>query len=165
MELFISRDSEGKSAYARARARQDVLEALHEALESTGISQTELARRLGIRKGAVNQVLKGNGNLRISTLAEYLAALNLQVRITVEEFNFGLSDRDVIEDDSNEPKRKMDGRWLFSSGNGVSEHSVYTDADPDAEFIGTSIEFTVSSTSKPTTESQIPVEGRAHADI
>lgn len=89
MDLFITRDSAGRKAYARSRARQDVLEALHEALEEAGITRIELAKRLGVRKGAVSQVLNGDGNVRVNTLADYLVELGFQARIKFEPFDFG----------------------------------------------------------------------------
>lgn len=89
MDLFISRDDAGRKAYASARLRQDVLEALYEALETADLSRAELAKRLGVRKGAVSQVLNGDGNLRMKTLAEYLSAMGFQARMHVEVFDFG----------------------------------------------------------------------------
>lgn len=88
MDLLVSHDDAGRREYARARLRQDVLEALHEALEGAGITQNELAKRLGVRKGAVSQVLNGKGNLRIDTLADYLSALGIQARVFCSEFSF-----------------------------------------------------------------------------
>lgn len=74
----LAATEDGARALASARLRYEILAALHESLEESGITQTELARRLGIRKSAVNQVLNGDGNMRISTLAEYLHAMGLE---------------------------------------------------------------------------------------
>lgn len=54
---------------------------LHSALAKAGISQSELAARLGVRKSAVNQVFRGDGNMRISTLADYLHAMSFEVEL------------------------------------------------------------------------------------
>lgn len=40
-------------------------------------------KKLAVRKSAVNQVFKGDGNVRITTLAEYLHALGYELRVSV----------------------------------------------------------------------------------
>ena len=47
----------GPAALASARLRRKVLHALDEGMEASGISQAELARRLGRSRSAVSQVL------------------------------------------------------------------------------------------------------------
>jgi len=74
----------GGAALAAARLRREVLVALLEAFEASGLqSQSELARRLHVRRSAVNQVLRGDGNVRINTLAEYLYALGFESNLTI----------------------------------------------------------------------------------
>lgn len=74
----------GEAALAAARLRREVLIALHEAFEASGLqSQSELARRLHVRRSAVNQVFRGDGNLRINTLAEYLHATGFELNLTM----------------------------------------------------------------------------------
>lgn len=70
----IAQRGEGARFLAAARLRREVLKILHRALAAAEINQVELAARLGVRKSAVNQVLNGDGNVRITTLAEYLHA-------------------------------------------------------------------------------------------
>lgn len=45
------------------------------AFQASGMSQKELAGELGITEGRVSQVLNGDGNFRVSTIARFLAAL------------------------------------------------------------------------------------------
>lgn len=72
----------GKAALAAARLRREVLIALHEAFAASDVdTQSEVAERLNVRKSAVSQVLRGDGNLRINTLAEYLFALGFELDI------------------------------------------------------------------------------------
>ncbi len=71
----------GARALSVSRLRYGVLKVLHSALRRSGVSQAELAGRLGIRKSAVNQVFRGDGNVRISTLAEYLHELGCELEI------------------------------------------------------------------------------------
>ena len=73
----------GTAALASARLRRKVLHALDEGMEASGISQAELARRLGRSRSAVSQVLTGDGNLRIETLAEYLQAMGCELVVSV----------------------------------------------------------------------------------
>lgn len=72
----------GKAALAAARLRREVLVALHEAFTASDVhTQSEVAERLDVRKSAVSQVFRGDGNLRINTLAEYLFALGFELNI------------------------------------------------------------------------------------
>jgi predicted XRE-type DNA-binding protein len=55
----------GEAALAAARLRREILVALHQAFTASGLkTQTEIARRLNVRKSAVSQVLRGDGNLQ-----------------------------------------------------------------------------------------------------
>lgn len=47
------------------------------------MTQVQLADRLGIRKAAVSNVLRGNGNVTAATLAEYLHAMGYEADLTV----------------------------------------------------------------------------------
>lgn len=74
----------GGRALAIARLRRTVLSTLHSAFSMSGIeSQSDLARRLRVRRSAVNQIFNGDGNLRISTLAEYLYEMGYELDITL----------------------------------------------------------------------------------
>lgn len=52
------------------------------ALKECGITQTELARRMGCTKGAISQFLSPNANLTLSTLANLMACMGYEVRLT-----------------------------------------------------------------------------------
>ena len=56
----------------------DVTEALAGALDDSGVTRAELARRLGRTPGFVSQVLGGGRNLTLRTIADIAAALSLQ---------------------------------------------------------------------------------------
>jgi transcriptional regulator with XRE-family HTH domain len=72
----------GKAALAAARLRREVLVALHEAFAASNVhTQSEVAERLHVRKSAVSQVFRGDGNLRINTLADYLFALGFELDV------------------------------------------------------------------------------------
>jgi hypothetical protein len=74
----------GGRALAAARLRRTVILALHKALRASGLeSQSQLAKRLHVRRSAVNQVLRGDGNVRIDTLAEYLYEMGFEVSLAI----------------------------------------------------------------------------------
>jgi len=76
----------GRGALAAARLRDNVLDVLRRCLASSRLTQVELARHLGVRKSAVNNVFQGDGNVQINTLAEYLAEMGAELRIEVVPF-------------------------------------------------------------------------------
>ncbi len=81
----FARSVDGARRLASARLRHESLRSLHVALDASGLNQTELANRLGIRKSAVSQVLHGDGNLRVKTLAEYLSAMGYELDLRLVE--------------------------------------------------------------------------------
>ena len=56
----------------------DVTEQLAGALENSGVTRAELARRMGRTPGFVSQLLGGGRNLTLRTIADIAAALSLQ---------------------------------------------------------------------------------------
>lgn len=56
----------------------DVTERLTEALQETGVTKAELARRLGRTPGFVSQVLGGGRNLTLRTISDIAVALDLR---------------------------------------------------------------------------------------
>jgi hypothetical protein len=75
---------DGGRTLAVARLKRAVLATLHEAFRVSGIgSQSDLAKRLDVRRSAVNQVFLGDGNVRISTLAEYLYEMGYELDVTI----------------------------------------------------------------------------------
>jgi len=94
-ESFAARPSGGR-ALAKARLQRAVLRILDRALMLSAVeSQSALANRLHIRKSAVSQVLRGDGNVRISTLADYLYELGFEANL--ELVNAGELRRAAVE--------------------------------------------------------------------
>jgi transcriptional regulator with XRE-family HTH domain len=79
--------------------RYRVLEVLHDALGRSDLNQTQLAERLGKRKSAISQVLNGDGNVTVNTLAHYLAALGYEAELAL--LNHG--ELDAAERERREP--------------------------------------------------------------
>lgn len=95
----IARTDDGAKRLAVARLKREVLRALHTALKASGLNQKELASRLKVRKSAVSQALRGEGNLRVQTVAEYLHALGYELDVRLVEAGeprkAALEDREV----------------------------------------------------------------------
>ncbi|MFC8842905.1 helix-turn-helix domain-containing protein [Streptomyces griseoincarnatus] len=81
----MAQSDRGARHLASARLRHEVLRKLYLALESSGLTQNRLAEILRIRKSAVSQTLRGDGNLRIKTLAEYLHAMGYELELRLVE--------------------------------------------------------------------------------
>ncbi|GAA1855988.1 helix-turn-helix domain-containing protein [Actinomadura bangladeshensis] len=75
----------GESDLAKARLRYEVLGALQRAFTLSQTSQADLARKLRVRRSAVNGVVRGDGNVRINTLAEYLFEMGFELNIELVE--------------------------------------------------------------------------------
>jgi transcriptional regulator with XRE-family HTH domain len=62
----------------------DVTEALSAAIEESGLTRSELARRLGKTKGFVSQLLAGGRNLTLRTVADIADAIGVSLAIAVK---------------------------------------------------------------------------------
>lgn len=60
------------------------MEMISAILEEDGLSRTELAKRLGRSKGYVSQILSGDRNMTLRTLAQVMFALDSRAKIKVE---------------------------------------------------------------------------------
>lgn len=81
----FARTADGRKHLAVARLRREILRSLHVAMGLADISQNDLAKRLGIRKSAVSQALNGDGNLRVTTVAQYLQAMGYELDLRLVE--------------------------------------------------------------------------------
>lgn len=66
-----------------ARLAVNVVADMNRAVERAGIRQKELAERLGVTESRVSQILNGDGNLRVATVARVFAALGFEARLDV----------------------------------------------------------------------------------
>lgn len=67
------------------RIRADFIAQLAKKMESLNISQDELAKRLGVSKGRVSQLLNHYGNITLAKIIEYARALDMKVSIVAYE--------------------------------------------------------------------------------
>ena len=65
------------------KARMDLVIALYEARRAAGLTQKELAERLGTNQTYVAALEKGRKNITFSTLARYARACGKRVAVTL----------------------------------------------------------------------------------
>lgn len=75
MGLFPIDDPNYAATYAEESAMVDAAEIIADALEKSGISRAELARRLGVSRSEVTSRLVGERNITVRKLAATLHAL------------------------------------------------------------------------------------------
>src|SRR5271167_5224887 len=73
--------AEYASAYAEARRAAEVGERIHAAREAAGLSQRELARRMGTSQAAIDRLESGGVGATLTTLQRVATALDLDVSI------------------------------------------------------------------------------------
>ena len=77
---------ENPKAFAHSMAFGFIAQ-IEKRLEDLGLSQTELARRLGVTEGAVSKVLNNPQNLTLETIAKYARALQTKAAIVAYDDN------------------------------------------------------------------------------
>jgi transcriptional regulator with XRE-family HTH domain len=65
----------------------DFVGQIEEMMEKEGVTPSELARRLGVSKGRVSQILNNPGNLTLKTVVEY--ALEFGVKVAIVAYDDG----------------------------------------------------------------------------
>jgi transcriptional regulator with XRE-family HTH domain len=77
--------------FQQERAILEITELLEAAMQQEGVTRAELARRLGRSKGWVTQLLDGEANKTIRTLADALAVLGREFRAQAPRISIGTS--------------------------------------------------------------------------
>ena len=84
MGLFPSDDPGYAATYAQESAMVDAAELIASALEASGMSQSDLARKLGVSRSEVTARLRGERNITVRKLAETLHALGARLDLSCE---------------------------------------------------------------------------------
>lgn len=84
LEEWLGQSDENRLLMAEERFLLDVTEKIWDALEEQGLTKTDLSRRLGKSKSHVTQLLNGNRNMTLRTLADIAYALDVPVNVTFE---------------------------------------------------------------------------------
>jgi DNA-binding transcriptional regulator YiaG len=77
-----ARDEESKRLYEQERLITWIGEAIAAALEDSGMTRAELARKLGTSRAYVTRVLQGSPNLTLRSLADLAWALGSRVSVS-----------------------------------------------------------------------------------
>jgi len=75
-------DREGQRLYFREDLIFEVTEAICKVMEERDISRAELAEIAGVSKSNITQLLSGDQNMRLSTIADLLFALGARLEVT-----------------------------------------------------------------------------------
>lgn len=111
--MFSIEESEAdRIEMGAAHITNEVVGLLHAALAKSGMTRRELASRLGIGESRVSQVLNGDGNLRLTTIGRFLAAMNCKVEMSPRDF------------DTPSPRRRSQTKRFGEPSVAVWEHSV-----------------------------------------
>lgn len=82
--VFPVGDPDYDAIYAQEAAMVDASELIARALDASGVTRAELARRLGISRAEVTARLKGERNITVRKLAETLHALGQRLTLDAE---------------------------------------------------------------------------------
>jgi predicted transcriptional regulator len=75
-------DEEGRKLYFREDLIFETTEAICKVMDEKHISKAELSRLAGVSKSNITQLLSGDQNMRLSTVADLLYALDSKLSVT-----------------------------------------------------------------------------------
>ena len=75
-------DDEGRKLYFREDLIFEVTENICKVMEEKGISKADLSRRAGVSKSNITQLLSGDHNMRLTTIADLLYAIDSKLAVS-----------------------------------------------------------------------------------
>ncbi len=75
-------DEEGRKLYFREDLIFEITEAICKVMDEKDISKAKLSRLAGVSKSNITQLLSGDQNMRLSTVADLLYALDSKLDVT-----------------------------------------------------------------------------------
>ena len=81
IEKLLS-DDEGRKLYFREDLIFEITEAICKVMDEKHISKAELSRLAGVSKSNITQLLSGDQNMRLSTVADLLYALDSKLAVS-----------------------------------------------------------------------------------
>jgi predicted transcriptional regulator len=75
-------DDEGRKLYFREDLIFEITEAICKVMDEKHINKADLSRLAGVSKSNITQLLSGDQNMRLSTVAELLYALDSKLAVT-----------------------------------------------------------------------------------
>jgi transcriptional regulator with XRE-family HTH domain len=83
-ETFIQKlmsDEEGRKLYFREDLIFEVTETISQIMQEKGISKADLSRLASVSKSNITQLLSGDHNMRLTTVADLLYALDSKLQV------------------------------------------------------------------------------------
>ena len=84
-ETFIQKlmsDEEGRKLYFREDLIFEITETICKVMDEKGINKTKLSRLAGVSKSNITQLLSGDQNMRLTTVADLLYALDSRLAVS-----------------------------------------------------------------------------------
>ena len=75
-------DEEGKKLYFREDLIFEITESICRIMEEKHVTKAELSRRAGVSKSNITQLLSGDQNMRLTTIADLLYALDSKLQVS-----------------------------------------------------------------------------------
>ena len=82
--MTVEERREYDQAYAEAKLAAEVGERIHAAREAAGLTQRELARRMGTSQAAIDRLESGGVGATLTTLQRVATALGLEVNVELK---------------------------------------------------------------------------------
>ncbi len=82
-------DEEGRKLYFREDLIFEVTETISKVMQEKGINKAELSRLAGVSKSNITQLLSGDHNMRLTTIADLLYALDSKLAISAVPLDIG----------------------------------------------------------------------------
>ena len=78
-------DFDRLSLFQQERLILDITELMQKALRASGMRRIDLAKKLGVSRGRISQILSGEGNLTIRTIADVFTAMGRHLSTAIED--------------------------------------------------------------------------------
>jgi predicted XRE-type DNA-binding protein len=96
---------EARAGYERESLTNQILEAVHKCMREKNVSQQQIAAVMGVSQGRVSQILSGDQNLTLRTLASVAAALDGHFHVTLDSRVSSPVDHPSPQPAENQPRR------------------------------------------------------------
>ena len=161
---------QGRISASGAELAVRTVHLLGQAVHESGMTQAEIADALGVTAGRVSQVLNGDGNVRIATLARFLEATGYTAKITALPHEDGKPELPILR------RRRRADQPSTASGTSYTMDLAVTVADAigvDTVFTTVpapcgpdrimAVTFAPSAQTEPAYQAATPSEAHAHA--
>jgi transcriptional regulator with XRE-family HTH domain len=119
--------TEGRLSLAAARLALRVQEVLESAKRRSGKTSREIAAQLDVTEGRVSQILNGDGNLHVATIARFLGACGLELKVMTVPFGAATSPNRRERRDPSAPQNR--GTWHLYAQNYMTSSGVTRTVD------------------------------------